>query len=487
MKRKNENKKNKQFSVLFIKSSKGNTLLLILVFMGIFLVMIGGLLSLTIQERKLNLAQTADAQAMQIAEAGLNYYRWHLAHDQEEYELDTGEHEYTDMNGIAIGKYNIEVTPPDPGSTVVTIRSTGWLDDYPHRERVVEAKYGKQSLAHYAFLTNTNVWFGSTENLNGEMHSNGGIRMDGTTNARMTSAKETYNCTVEHDCCTCSPADCWDEDYCPGHSCCEQVKDGTWGSGGPTDFWDFPVPTIDFDILTTNLSTIRTTARDEGFYIRKSNRKGYQVIFNPNSTFDIYRIDEVKDNREQSEDGSTLFWAEQKIKNRTFISTNNMPASGIMFIEDNVWVEGTVNGKVTLVSARLPDKPSTNTTIYINDNINYSARDGNHTLGLIAQKDILVPRHAPSDLTIDAIMLAQKGHVMRHYYADQLVQDSIEVYGGIITNQIWTWSWVYCDTCPVIDGYTNTLSIYDPNLTFNPPPSFPTTGEYTFISWEEIQ
>jgi len=449
------------------RTIKGNTLLLVMIFTTVILIIITALTSLTIKERELNLAQVADAEALQIAEAGLNYYRWHLAHDPEEYELDTGEHEYKDMQGDTIGRFNLEVTEPEPGSTVVTIRSTGWLDKYPLRERIVEAKYGIPSLAHYAFLTNSNVWFGDSENLSGEMHSNGGIRMDGTTNARMTSAKETYTCTGEH-------------------GCSGETKPGIWGIGGPTDFWDFPVPTVDFDVITVDLSNIKSDAQDGGFYINKSSKKGYHVIFNPNATFDIYKVTKVKD-RQRQYDAERVYYDEQQIKTQTYIGNYAMPANGLIFIEDNVWVEGTVNGKITLASARFPDQASSNTTIYINDNINYLARDGNHALGLIAQKHVLVPRHAPCDLTIDAVMLAQKGHVMRHYYYNQRVCDSIEVYGGIITNTVWTWSWVYCDTCPVIDGYTNTLSIYDSSLTYNPPPSFPTTGEYTFISWEEVQ
>lgn len=447
--------------------NKGNTILLVIVFTTIFLIIAGGLMSLTLQERKLNLAQAGDAQALQIAETGLNYYRWHLAHEPDEYVADTGEHDYINYSGEVIGAYDIEVTPPEVGSTAVTIRSTGWLDDFPQRTRVVEAKYGISSLAHYAFLTNSNIWLGDTESISGEMHSNGGVRMDGTTNARMTSAKETYTCTSEH-------------------GCSGQTKPGIWGTGTPTDFWDFPVPAIDFDIITVDLSGIKADAKSNGYYIKKSNKQGYQVIFNANGTFDIYKVTAVKDNQRQY-DAESSFYQKQKIKTKTYVGNYAIPTNGLMFIEDNVWVEGTVNGKVTLASARFPDQTSTNTTIYINDNIHYLARDGNHQLGLIAQKHVLVPRHAPSDLTIDAIMLAQKGHVMRHYYYNSVVKNSIEVYGGIITNKVWTWSWVYCDTCPVIDGYNETLAIYDSSLTYTPPPSFPTTGEYTFISWEEIQ
>ena len=169
----------------------------------------------------------------------------------------------------------------------------------------------------------------------------------------------------------------------------------------------------------------------------------------------------------------------------TFLANHTIPPNGIIFVEDDVWVEGTVNGKVTLVSATFPDTLSTNTSIFINNNVRYVARDGNHALGLIAQKNIQVPRHAPTNLYIDAVMLAQKGRVYRAIYDNRSIKNYIEVYGGIITNKIWTWSWVNSSN-NIIDGYTNTQSIYDTKLTFSPPPYFPTSGNYTFITWEEL-
>jgi len=136
------------------------------------------------------------------------------------------------------------------------------------------------------------------------------------------------------------------------------------------------------------------------------------------------------------------------------------------------------------VAATLPAQATKYRSIIINSNLVYSARDGNHILGLIAQKDVKVPRHAPNNLTIDGFMLAQNGRVFRNYYNSPVVKSSIEVYGGILTNQTWTWTWVN-GSGTTIDGYASTTSIYDPLATFSPPPSFPTSGEYTFISWGE--
>ncbi len=138
-----------------------------------------------------------------------------------------------------------------------------------------------------------------------------------------------------------------------------------------------------------------------------------------------------------------------------------------------------------MAAARLPDtNPSNRKSITINDNLTYVDRNGSHILGLIGQKNVKVPRYAPSVLTIDAFMLAQYGRIYYNNYDTNSLKTSIEVYGGIISNLVWTWSWISGST--VVDGYATTTSIFDTNGTFAPPPSFPTTGEYTFISWEEI-
>jgi len=456
------------------KQQSGAALILIIVFTGVFLLIISGLLGVVYYQSRLNNQYVAKVQALHIAEAGINYYRWHLAHDPTDFTDNTGApgpyvHAYNDPASGLVGTYSLEIDAPQIGSTVVTIRSTGWVNNYPNLKKIIEVKYGKPSLAHYSFLTNTDIWLGSNEGTSGEMHSNGGIRMDGTNDSLVTSAKETYICTTSH-------------------GCNNEVKPGVWGAGPNSDLWKFPIPEINFNTITLDLAIMKTQASASGDYYGQRNY-GYHVIFQSDGTYDLYYITRLYSALRQIDDNDFIGWKykRERIKNETYLGNYPLPNNGIIFIEDNVWVEGTVNGKVTLVSARFPDTPNTNTSIFINNNIRYLARDGNNSLGLIAQKNIQVPRHAPTNLYIDAVMLAQKGRTYRAIYAywwQRRITDYIEVYGGIITNKIWTWTWVSGSN--VIDGYRNTLSIYDSRLTFQPPPYFPTSGDYQFISWEEL-
>ena len=102
---------------------------------------------------------------------------------------------------------------------------------------------------------------------------------------------------------------------------------------------------------------------------------------------------------------------------------------------------------------------------------------------------------APNNLAVDAALLAQKGRIFRKLYCynckkpvpydarNYIIRDSIVIYGSIISNGIWTWTWVSGGA--VISGYRDTNTIYDPNLNYNPPPGFPTTGDRKLLKWEE--
>ena len=423
---------------------------------------------------KLARQKVAWHNALSIAESGLNYYQWHLAHNPEDYQDGTGQpgpylHDYQDPYGGTTGQFSLEITAPNSCSNTITIKSTGWTSGAPNTQRSAQIKYGKKSLADYAFLTNTDAWFGPDETLHGPVHSNGGIRQDGINDSKMTSAKETYTCQPYHD---CSPS---------------QTKPGVWGAGQEDELWEFPVSNVDFEALTVDFADLKSIAEGQNLYFSNQGL-GYHINFKSDGTFDLYKVTKLKNpvwswNMED--------WVRERwdIQTESFLNNYTVPSEcAIIFIEDNVWVSGTVNGRVTLAAGKLPDVPNNRRSIIINDNIVYQQKNGDDVLGLIAQKDILVPLYsAPDDLEINAAMIAQYGHIYRHYYYypwPYYLKNTITVYGSIITNQTWTWTWVNGSSV-TLDGYDQTTSIYDSNAIYAPPPSFPTTGQYTFISWDE--
>lgn len=481
------------------KNQSGTILMVVIASTTIFLAALIGLVSLAMYEQKLYTQQAAKHEATHMAEAGINYYVWLLAHEELDYYDGTGHdpgpagppygpyiHTFTEPSGVLTGTYSLEITPPVSSSTIVTIKSTGWMNKYPNIKSDITVQYGKPSLAHFSFLTNTNAWFGPNESLSGEVHANGGIRMDGSNDALVTSLKETYLCGADNGCnCTCSTAsDCWSAAYCPGHACCGETKPGVWGAGPNSSLWEFPVPIVDFDVISTNLDDFQATALNFGS--SGGSNKGYHIIFKNNGTFDVYKVNSLKAAIKQLNDdwSAAMVNIAEEINTQTLMGNYPIPANGQIFFEDNIWVEGVVKGRATVVAASLTGGITKWKTIHINNNINYLARDGHNILGLIAQKHIKVPRHAPTDLNIDAILLALNGHIYRSLYDIKVTKNSITVYGGILSKQDWNWTWVN-SVGAVTDGYTHTASIYDPQVTYSAPPAFPTTSEYSFISWDE--
>jgi hypothetical protein len=440
---------------------------IIFIFSVVMLAIIGNAAS---QLRVLRSAVNRE-QALQIAEAGINYYQWHLAHYPTDYQDGTGGpgpyvHNYVDSDsGQTIGQYSLAITAPPIGSTIVTISSTAWTFANPNQRRTITTRYGIPSLAKYSFLTNTDVWVGNSESVSGEMHANGGIRFDGTGNAPISSARQTYTCQTYHG---CPPA----------------VHNGVWGAAGAAtqSFWQYPVPSVDFSSITSDLATMRTNAQSNGIYLAPSGSQGYSLVFNNNSTVSIYRVTSLRTHATGWDVSGTAHNEDLDYNSRTIISTQALPANGIIFLEDRTWVEGTVSGRVMVAAARLPYNPGTAPSILIPNNITYTATDGSVSLGLLAQKDILVTFFAPNDLTIHGALIAQNGSAQRYNFTGN-VKNTITTYGSLMSFGVWTWSWVN-GSGTVVSGYQNTSTTYDANLLYAPPPSFPLSASgYQQISW----
>lgn len=440
------------------------------------LVILGVLGNATAQLRLAQSSQNREL-AFHIAEAGANYYEWHLAHYQADYADGTGQtcypcgpyaHTYTDFDtGQVVGTYEITIYPPPLGTTVATIQSVGYTTANPKTKRKVTVRYGIPSLAQYAFLSNAPIWIGNSEAINGQLYSNNGIRFDGTGNAPISSAKSTYTCTSTFG---CSP---------------DQTKPGIWGSApaATQSYWQYPRPNIDFSTMTSDLAAMKTSAQSGGLYLPASNAQGYSLVFNSDNTVTARKVTSLLSNPNGTDVNGVVHTEFLDYNGLSSIVTYSLPANGIIFVEDTVWVEGTVSGRVTVAAAKLPYNPSSAPSILIPNNILYTAKDGSVSLGLISQKDILITYRAPSTLEVDAALIAQNGSAQLFYFTGS-IKNSITIYGTVASFGIWTWSWVN-GSGTIVGGYTNTTTTYDSNLLYGPPPNFPlSTSGYQQITWQ---
>jgi hypothetical protein len=429
--------------------------------------------------------QVGGELALHIAEAGINYYKWHLAHDPEDFTDGTGqpgpyEHEYRDPEGKVVGKYSLEIIPPSNGSSIVTISSTGWTYQYPNIKRVIKVQYGIPSFARYSFLANSSMWFGSGVTVNGLIHSNNGVRMDGTNTSLVTSSQETYMCGYETGC------------FPP------QQKPGVWGSGGDKGLWQFPVPQIDFDSISLDLTNMKNAAQTNGLYLPESGVSGYHIIFTGDGKFTLKKVNSTTYIRGYSTPGEGIGQEGvgncrnlyQVITNETVLGTYTISTTPIVFAEDNLWVEGVVKGRITVVSASFPIQ-SSQRDIWIPNNITYTSYNGSDVLGLVSQDNIFFARDVPENFQVDAVLMAQKGKIIRHRYypsncgysPSHSIKDSLTINGALIN--YYKSYWNFTTGGSFVSGFITRTINYDTNLLYAPPPYFPTSGEYEFISWQE--
>jgi hypothetical protein len=145
---------------------------------------------------------------------------------------------------------------------------------------------------------------------------------------------------------------------------------------------------------------------------------------------------------------------------------------------------------VTIAAGKFPDNSSTRPDIIVNNDLMYTNYDGSDVIALIAQGDISVGMVSDTNIRIDAALVAQNGRVGRFYYpggggsscSPYNTRSSITLYGMIATNL--RYGFAYTDG----NGYQTRNIIYDANLLYGPPPSFPlTSSQYQTISWEETR
>ena len=412
-----------------------------------------------------------------IAEAGLNYYLWHLAHNPNDYTdnhpSDTIKpegyfgpysHNYSDSTGHEIGTYDLYIYPPSADFSSVQVKSVGKVNGST-LEKTVVAQLSMPYFSRYYLLSfNDEIWIGDTEIINGPVHTNNqfkGIRNDGTVGQATATCIEDYRSDTDgstHDC--------------------------IWGPGTFTQGTDYPVSS--FNVADVNFTNLLTDSQPDGtLYPENTSGVGYHVILK-GDRYDIRKVRNANSNRGYYPEDNQQYNIFDTIRNENaYLADQPFPENGLIFINDNVWIEGTLtNEKVTFVAA----KPSENDTsrfknIYINNNLRYTEKNSLTKLGLVAQKHIQIVYGAPNNLNVDAAMLAKTGFIFYPYYSGN-IKNSITVFGSLAHLGGLIFSWAYSNGT-VVAGYRNTINNHDPELIFSPPPFFPKSGQYQILNWHE--
>jgi len=501
--------------ILENKKNRGSVLIFIIIISAIGATVLLGLATFVASQDRNSRRVSAQEQSFGAAEEGIYWYRWYLAHTIEgktAREVDNFwkngnpigvaapyEVEVRDPSGGALGKYKLEITPPPKGSSIITAKSTGWTYKYPNVKRIIQVRFRKPAWCEYVVLANSDIRFGEGTEVYGMVHSNGGVHFDG----------------VAHHLVTALPEEYWSDD--------NDVRgwhEGIWTNNPPESERflagkQFPVAEKNFNsvIASLNLAKDYSDPTEGGLYLGQDkvnqeycdwvthgarrvwecwteNKKvrGYHITFNPqpgegNDTLSVSMVIDY---------GSKSY----EIEKETPAVTYDVPENGLIFVENHVWVDGQINEEhLTVVSADLseatsePEPPGHDKDIYITKDILYTNKDGRDILGLLAQDNVMVGLYSENNLEIDAAILARRGRVGRDYYSSSeptyYKRNTISVFGAIVTNGRYGFSWVDAGG-NWVSGYDTRNITFDNNLLYYPPPFFPTGDKYQIDLWEEL-
>lgn len=467
---------------------KGYLMLLALIFGSIFLTVFGGLSMYVLSENRLQSRNASLAEAFSLAEAGLEYYKWRLAHYPDDVQNGTGipgpyTVSYDDPETGVAGTYTLSIN----GNTMcgqltsVDITSVGSPSDAPGVSRTLRARYARPSVGTYSYILNDSVWAGADRTILGPYHSNGGVRMDGAANSPVTSSLNTWSCTSTYG---CSPT--------------QHNAPGVVGSGPNQDLWSYPTPQVDFSAIAADFGTLKTLAQTNGIYYgryssgtnqnNESYWRGYRLVFNANDTVSVYRVHDLTNLgvTPVNPADDTDDWA--LINDDDFYQTRTIPANcGLIFIEDNVWVEGTIPSKITLVAANVVNA-NVAPNAYLLDDIEYEVQDGTDGLTLIAENNVLISPSAPNSMNLNGIFIAQGGAFGMNAYDSCTYADktgTLTILGTTVSNKRTGTKWTsYCGG--YAKGFQNRVDSYDRRIASDPPAFTPVvSSDYQFVDWRE--
>jgi hypothetical protein len=475
-------------------------MLLAIVFGAIFVTVLGALASVVLSQNRAETESIGRSKGLAMAESGLEYYRWHLAHFPTDLQNGTGQPgpyalPYKDPEGGQIGTVTLSITGNTTCGqiTSVDITAKGAPSDGSNAATTLFARYAKPTVAQSAYVLNSSVWAGADRVISGPYHSNGGIRMDGTVNAPVTSSLASWLCTNSFG---CSP---------------DSTQNGVFGAGPNQNLWSYPTPQVDFTAIAANFATLKTIAQASGLYFARNSSgtsglqagRGYHLYFNADGTVTVKKVNSEQDIPSLPVDNSSVQTPIDDYSDsngEATTGTYTIPATcGLIYVEDNTWIEGTITRPITVVAANVVTAGIT-PNVMLPNNITYSNPSGVSGLTVISANDILITPDSPQDMNISGVFVAQGGAFGRNYYGEDKQQrntcpnsyeprGTLTIHGTTVSNKRTGTRWLGgCPgNTPSDAGYQTRIDAFDRQLSTNPPPFTPAlSSTYQFVDWHQL-
>jgi hypothetical protein len=453
-------------------------------------------------------------RAFHIAESGIYFYRWYLAHEIELKDQngindfwngnplgvdDTYVKDYLDNSQEKIGQVEIDVTFPTAGDyNIVQVSSTGYSTAKPNIKRTIQATLRRSLWSDFTVISDSIVCFDKYWTINGKVMGNSGVHFDGVANNIVMAGVPSYDDNNSFHTDYGTKDGVWTSwAYDAGHGCYYNTEKSSCVFNAGTQY---PVPKKNFTGVTAYMQSIRTEAKkpggatvnactSTGCYFDNTN-EGRQITLKSNGTFDmcpVYSIDSKNYPKKYAKIGTSGTCNDCS---GACLATFNIPSNGVIFVEDNIWLSGTISNKrVTLAAASVSD-PGTSPNIYITNNVKYTNKDGSDALGILAEGNIEILENAPNDLEIDGGILAQNGMVTKPEYNHECCgggctsnKNYINIFGCVITKGGLDIT-PHKGTCPQLE--LERVITYDNNLYTYPPPFFPADSFYAVDNWKEL-
>jgi len=434
-----------------LKNNKGVALIITFLVITVLLIFSAAFFGVAINQ---NL--TADifkrrTKAFHLAEAGLDqsivWLRAHSSPPVGDYTNPWG-----GVQNIGGGSYSVTITDLGiiGGSGTVRryrVTSTG---SFGNTNRLLTNYVQVDNFARYLWFTarevygGTTVWFWTQDHLNGPTQTNGHFNIYGNPvfGGEMRSVDDYIRF------------------YNNGHNI--NLHQTT---NPPYDLPDFQQGVV-FGAESTTMPSqalnLRSAASSGGFSLKGNTT----IVFNSNGTMNVTN----------AKNG----WNNQNMP---------LPANGALFVAcdgrncsngGSLTISGTLNGRLTVGAER--DIVILNNIVYADDpRTNPSSDD---TLGIISERDVVIDDQAPTNLEINASIIALDTSFMLENYWVGPAKGTLTVYGGIIQDERGPVGTFNGTTGQKVSGYSKNY-LYDSRLLGSPPPFMPTTGDYVTLSFKE--
>ena len=418
-----------------------------IIFFFIIVISGGAMLTLATSEADHTARDAIAARVHYLAEGGVEYARLWLAGQSE----PPGGSEAILLGETVLGQGSYTVTiHPEPVDTYNTLNayvvvSLGQVkalgaSDAVLASKIITVTIRTESFAKFAYFTDSElakdvsraVWFSDGDMVTGPMHSNTRIHISGMPVflGRVSSAADSFN--YYHD-------------------------------GPPEDVPDFRVgytlntPEIPLSGKSV-LKDLAAKAASGGLKL-KCQQVEIEFLANGAMSFRTYQ-------------GNWSAWEQ-----------SSLPANGLIYVDGDAIVRGTLSGRVTVVVPTGKNIIIPSDVRYLGDPTDPACTD---CLGLIAGQAVVVTKSDPpgADITIHASILVFDNYFYVEDHAKIPVMGKLSVYGGVAQKHRGPIASFDADTGTKLSGYSKDYQ-YDYRAKDHPPPCYPVTGRYELITWQE--